>query len=136
MPLYCTMRTHYILDDYLSLECDWVKARLITQFRANVAQLAVAGSVVKLNEVRNKYDSSVSAICGMCNMQVNEDFFHVLSQCPKYNDLRCKFLNNFLFLTIMSTYLCFWFQKFFKEDLNCLYYLTQAVIKLRGENMQ
>jgi len=46
-------------------------------FRANFAQLTVAGCIVKLNELRNKYDSSVSVIFDMRNMQVDEYTFHL-----------------------------------------------------------
>jgi len=122
----CTLEKYKETLDLLFLISYNCQLESYKMFRANVAQLTVAGSIVKLKELRNKYDSSVSAIIDMCNIQVNEYTFHVLFQCPKYNDLRCKFLNKSS-LPDKNEYLCFWFEKFCKEDPNCLYCYTEPV---------
>jgi len=87
-PLYNNNRTHVQMDEYLTMDCDFNKARLITQLRSNVPEFSIACKNIKLNGIKNKYDAQTSAIWNVRRKRKRLKIFFMLRSGTRGGDLR------------------------------------------------
>jgi hypothetical protein len=132
MPLYNKIKTHCTENGYLNENVNWNVTRNVFQCRANMGQFSCNNITIKLGILEKFYDNEKESICKLCTMGVEEDLYHFLFECPKYNDKR-KQLRNYLLPKCNSDYLTYFKEMDCKKMMET-YIFMKNIIKIRGLN--
>ena len=86
---YCIFKTEFIYEEYLNI-MDQKARNEISKFRCSAHKLLVVERGQYQNVDRNR------RICKNCNMNMVEDEYHFLLDCPAYRDLRKIYFKNII----------------------------------------
>lgn len=132
MPLYQNFKTHVNPESYLNENVNWNVTRMITQCRANLSQITCCSTTLKLASLQNFYDKLTNKNCTYCSLDVEENLYHVIFECPKYNHIR--YLLQSINFPVTETEYLLCFKNLTIESMKTLYIYMQNVINLRNES--
>ena len=91
---YCIFKHEFVPEKYLSLQFENKYKVALTRFRVSSHDL-----FIETGRYENPTIERTQRLCKSCNMKQIEDEFHFLLVCPKYRELRRKYL---------KPYFCHW----------------------------
>ena len=90
LATYCIFKKELILEQYLTCVDKPIFRIALCKFRTSSHLLKI--EVGRWNNIPKK-----DRICDFCNLNVIEDEFHFLLVCPKFIDLRMKYIPSYYF---------------------------------------
>jgi hypothetical protein len=91
MPFFKSIKTHLQVVSFLNLPISWDNTKILVQLRANMSEI----SSVKLRVLEHFYNINVSPDCPCCQISSEENLFHFVFICPRYNIIRIKYLSSY-----------------------------------------
>lgn len=126
-PRYKYIKSSQGIENYLTMKLNMDIVRVISQLRmmgTNFIRLIIKGYNYKWNP---------NITCMVCNLQKNEDLYHVLIICPIYDHIRKQFFKNFIDHKINEnnymTYIC---SELSENKIKNIYFLLINMVKIRS----
>lgn len=129
MPLYKTIRKNINCEKFMNFDVDWNIVRNLVQLRANLSQIGIGKTTVKLNSLCTFYDVTLNSECICCSLDKNEIFFHVMFECSRYLLLRRKFLSDYEIPTTAEDYYKYFVDIDVKKATDSYLFIKYALVK-------
>ncbi|CAG7826871.1 unnamed protein product [Allacma fusca] len=135
MPHYRHIKLDINVSDFYQFGLKWNVVKLIQNLRTGMPYVCIKGTNLKLKGIWNYWKGSDnSPICDACNLNNEEDIYHVMVECPLYKVYRKQLLPEMVQeATNRKDYITLLFhQKLSYEQYMNIYYFWCGVRKVKN----
>lgn len=88
IPHLWKTKSHVQVEALYNSNCKWSLVKLAINIKANLGRFPVAGNNLVLATNNSFFDPDKDTKCNSCGDDYDEDLYHVLYECVKYNESR------------------------------------------------